>query len=175
MMPLTVSRKELLVDGNDQLFRQAIHDALGFSARLQEIRNRLGEVIGLTGPAYSILIAIEHLNQDGEVGVSRVSDHLHLSGAFVTIEVNKLVKAGLVDKVVHPEDGRRVLLTVTKKARSLLDELASVQRPVNDEIFAKLDREQFRAFAKVIALLVGGTEEGLALLNFLAEQRRRQA
>ena len=95
-MALTVSRPELLVDGEDHLFRQVIHDALGFSARLQEIRNRLGETIGLSGPAYSVLIAIDHLSQHGEVGVSRVSDHLHLSGAFVTMEVNKLVKAGLV-------------------------------------------------------------------------------
>ena len=139
-MPLTVSKPELLVDGEDHLFRQAVHDALGFSARLQEIRNRLGEVIGLSGPAYSILIAIEHLGQEGEVGVSKVGDHLHLSGAFVTIEVNKLVKSGLVDKVPHLEDGRRVVLTVTNKARALLDELASTQCPVNDTIFDGLSK-----------------------------------
>ncbi len=64
-MPLTVSRPELLVEGSDQQFRQVIHDALGFSSRLQEIRNQLGEVIGLTGPAYSILIAIDHLSSEG--------------------------------------------------------------------------------------------------------------
>lgn len=174
-MPLTVSRPELLVDGEDHLFRQVIHDALGFSVRLQEIRNRLGEAIGLTGPAYSILIAIEHLSQTEGVGVSRVSDHLHLSGAFVTIEVAKLVKAGLVHKEAHPEDGRRVILTVTDRARALLDELAPIQRPVNDTIFAGLDAAQFQSFAGIIASLVGGTEETLALLHLLAERRRRQA
>jgi DNA-binding MarR family transcriptional regulator len=175
MMPFTVSKPELLIDGSDSLFRQALHDALGFGARLQEIRNRLGETIGLSGPAYSILIAIEHLGQEGEVGISRVSDHLHLSGAFVTIEVNKLVKAGLVDKTPHPEDGRRVVLKVTAKASRLLDELAPTQRPVNDTIFDALDTKQFKAFAEIIGLLVGGTEEALALLHLQAEQRRRQA
>lgn len=174
-MPLTVSMPALLVDGEDHLFRQVIHDALGFSVRLQEIRNRLGEVIGLSGPAYSILIAIEHLGQSGEVGISRVSDHLHLSGAFVTIEVTKLVKAGLVRKEAHSEDGRRVLLTVTERACSLLDELSQVQRPVNNTIFAGLNAKQFRAFTMIISSLVAGTEEALALLNLLAEQRRRQA
>src|SRR5690348_11308671 len=43
-MTLTVSRPELLINGNDQLFRRALHDALGFGSRLQEIRNCLGEV-----------------------------------------------------------------------------------------------------------------------------------
>lgn len=174
-MALTVSRPELLAKGSDQLFRQVIHDALGFSVRLQEIRNQLGAVIGLSGPAFSILIAIDHLSSEGEVGISRISDHLHLSGAFVTLEVNKLVKAGFVNKETHPEDGRRVILTVTKIARAKLTELAETQRPVNDTIFGSLDAEEFRAFAKIIRSLVGGTEEALALLHLLAEQRRRLA
>ncbi len=174
-MPLTVSKPELLVHGDDQLFRQVIHDSLAFSARLQEIRNRLGETIGLTGPAYSIIIAIDHLATDGEVGVSRLSEHLHLSGAFVTIEVSKLVKSGLVAKAPHPDDGRRVLLSVTAKGLELLDELAETQRPVNDAIFDNLSAAQFQAFADIIASLVGGAKEALALQHLLAEQRRRLA
>ena len=174
-MPVTISRPELLEDGDDAAFRQMIHDALGFSTRLLEIRNRLGEVIGLTGPAFSILIAIEHLSKEADVGISQVSDHLHQSGAFVTLEVAKLVKAGLVDKFANPEDGRRVIVKVTDKARDLLNELAETQRPVNDAIFAGLDASQFRAFAEIAAKLVSGTEESLALLRYKAEQRRNRA
>lgn len=174
-MSLTVSRPELLYEGDDALFRQTIHDALGFSARLQEIRNGLGEAIGLTGPAYSILIAIEHLSETGDIGVSRVSDHLHLSGAFVTLEISKLVKAGLVSKTPDPEDGRRVILRVTAKARGLLDELVETQRPVNDAIFAGFDEAGFKALSRSMASLVTGTEEALSLLRFLAAQRRRRA
>jgi len=174
-MPVTISRTELLEDGDDAPFRQMIHDALGFSTRLLEIRNRLGEVIGLSGPAFSILIAIEHLSKDADVGISQVSDHLHQSGAFVTLEVAKLVKAGLVDKFANPEDGRRVIVKVTGKARALLAELAETQRPVNDAIFAGLDPEQFRALADIATRLVSGTEESLALLRYKAEQRKMRS
>lgn len=174
-MPVTISRPELLQDGDDAPFRQMIHDALGFGTRLLEIRNRLGEVIGLSGPAFSILIAIEHLSKDADVGISQVSEHLHQSGAFVTLEVAKLVKAGLVDKFANPEDGRRVIVEVTDKARALLAELAETQRPVNDAIFAGLDPDEFRTFATIAAKLVSGTEESLALLRYLAEQRRSRA
>lgn len=174
-MPMTISRPELLEDGDDAPFRQMIHDALGFGARLLEIRNRLGEVIGLSGPAFSILIAIEHLSKDADVGISQVSDHLHQSGAFVTLEVAKLVKAGLVDKFANPEDGRRVIVEVTGKARTLLAELAETQRPANDAIFAGLDPAEFRAFARIASKLVSGTEESLALLRYKAEQRRSRA
>jgi MarR family transcriptional regulator, organic hydroperoxide resistance regulator len=174
-MPLTVSRAELLVTEDDAVFRQAIHDALGFSSRLEEIRNGLAALTGLTGPAYSILIAIEHLSRETEVGISAVGEHLHLSGAFVTNEVNKLVKAGLVGKRQHRDDGRRVVLTVTAQASRLLNNLAPIQRPVNDAIFATLTRTQFRNFAQIIASLVNGTKEALPLLQFLAEQQRRRA
>lgn len=173
-MPLTVGKSELLVDGDDAVFRQVVHNSLGFASRIQEIRNRLGESIGLSGPAYSILISIEHLTISGEVGVNRIGDHLHLSGAFVTIEVSKLVKAGLVKKAVHPADGRRVLLSVTDQARDRLSQLAPIQQPVNDTIFGGLSAKQFHAFSIIVSSLVSGTEEALALLQLLGKRSRRR-
>ena len=174
-MAVTISRTELLEDGDDAAFRQLIHDALGFSTRLLEIRNMLGEVIGLSGPAFSILIAIDHLSLKRDVGISQVSDHLHQSGAFVTLEVAKLVTAGLVDKFANPDDGRRVIVRVTDKARALLAELVETQRPVNDAIFAGLNSREFRDFARIIAKLIAGTEGSYALLRYKAEQRRNIA
>lgn len=174
-MSTTVTLPTMLVDGDDRQFRTAVHDALAFGARLQEVRNRLGEAIGLSGPAYSVLISIDHLSDTGEVGVSRVGEHLHLSGAFVTIEVGKLVKAGLVTKEQHPEDGRRVLLRVSKAGRTRLDALIETQRPVNDAIFAGLSAAQFQQFCAIISSLLAGTQEALALQELFAEQRRRSA
>jgi DNA-binding MarR family transcriptional regulator len=174
-MSLTVTREALLCDGGDALFRQVIHDSLSFSIRLQEIRNRLGASIGLSGPAYSALIAIQHLGQTGEVGITRLAQHLHLSPAFVTIEVAKLVKAGLVLKEGDPDDGRRVVLRATDKAEKLLASLAVLQRPVNDTIFAGLSAGQFRMFAETVAQLVAGTEQALALAERAVEDARRRA
>lgn len=174
-MPLTASRPELLPGGSDVMLRQAIHDSLAFSARMQEIRTRLGELIGLSGPAYTILITIQHLSETGDVGINRVSEFLHLSGAFVTIEIGKLVNAGLVSKTPDPDDGRRVIVRVTKKANTLLKSLLEIQRPANDLIFGGLDAKQFKAFAVSIAALVRGTDECLTLVRYRAEQRRRKA
>ncbi len=94
----TVTRPELLIEGSDWAFRQFVHDTLAFSARLQQVRGQLGQVIGLSGMQYTVLIAIAHLRAvDEKVGVNLVADHLHFSGAFITIEINKLVAAGLVE------------------------------------------------------------------------------
>lgn len=166
---LTVSRTELLVDGSDRDFRQLVHDTLAFAARIQEVRSRLGGLIGLSGAQYTILVAVAHLQgRDGGVGVNLLAEHLHLSGAFVTIEVNKLVAADLVTKEVNPEDRRRVLLTVTAKANQLLDDLTTVQRPANDALFGCLSAVDFHAFREVVAQLVLTGDRTLKLLDYLA-------
>jgi DNA-binding MarR family transcriptional regulator len=161
-----VSRPELLVEGDDAVFRGLVHDALAFSARIQAVRAQLGELIGLSGSQYTILITIAHREDGAGVGVNAVAEHLHLSGAFVTIEVNKLLAARLVAKETNPDDRRRVLLTTTPKARRLLGSLAKVQAPVNDALFAPLTREEFEVVSAVMSRLV---EAGDRALNLIAQ------
>src|SRR5947209_2850758 len=95
---LTVSRPQLLTGGDDDSFRKFIHEMIAYSARIQEIRKLFGEYVGLTGVQYTILISISQMEEIADVGVNAVADHLHLSGAFVTTEVNKLAKLKLVTK-----------------------------------------------------------------------------
>jgi MarR family transcriptional regulator, organic hydroperoxide resistance regulator len=166
----TVTRPELLAGGTDLPFRQFVHDMLAFAGHIQEVRNRLAAMIGLSGTQYTILIAISHLlRAEGGVGVNRVAEHLHLSGAFVTIEVNRLVDAGLVSKRSNPEDRRRVLLTLTAKARNLLDRLRPVQRPVNDTLFESISAAEFDLLRRVMGRLVANGGRALRLVDYLAE------
>ena len=163
----TVSRLELLVGGSDDAFRQFVHDTLAFAARLQQIRNQLGQVVGLSGTQYTVLIAIAHLSGTEEkVGVNLVADHLHFSGAFITIEINKLVAAGLVEKETDAEDRRRVVLTITAKARALLNELAPVQRPANDVLFSCLSARDFEKLRKIMSDMVQTADEAIRLLDY---------
>src|SRR5258708_13738058 len=83
------------------------------TARLQEVRSKLGQVIGLSGTQYTVLIAIAHLRAtDEKVGVNLVADHFHFSGAFITIEINKLVAAGLFEQDTDPEHRRSFFLAI---------------------------------------------------------------
>lgn len=165
----TVSRPALLVDRDDSAFRQLVHDLLAFSARLNDVRNRFGAYIGLTGIQYTLLISVNHLGAGkGEgVGVKALAEHLSLSGAFVTIETTKLAKLGLIEKRPNARDRRRVLLTVSAKGRSLLDQLAPVQREVNDELFGSLDAERFAALADMARTLKRDAARALLLADYL--------
>jgi len=174
----TVSRPQLMVAGSDRAFRQFIHDMLAFSARLQTVRDQLGEVIGLSGTQYTVLIAVAHLSgEGGKVGVNQVAEHLHFSGAFITIEVNKLVAAGLLDKETNSEDRRRVVLRITDKARALLNELAPVQRPVNDRLFDCYSAGDFERVRKLLSKMVDAADDAIRMMGSTpaaAAQRHRK-
>jgi len=164
---LTVSRPQLIVNGNDEQFRHFVHDTLAFAMRIQEIRNRFGEYIGLTGTQYTMLIAIAKDERAGELGINQVAEGTHFSPPFVTIEVNRLVALKLVAKTTNPADRRRVRLSVTAKGHELLNRLKSIQAPVNDELFSTLSRDDFQFLRKKVEELVVSADRALKLLDFL--------
>lgn len=166
--PPTVTQAEFLKDGNDRAFRQMVHDSLAFAARLEAIRDGFARLIGLTGIQYTILIAVNHRQFEQKVSVSDVAAHLHLSGAFITNETNKLVRLGLLIKEQDPADGRRLVLRTTTEAQDRLTELAEVQSEVNDEHFAPLaEADNFDVFRAIMSDLVDSTDRALALLHGL--------
>ncbi len=170
ILPLTISRPELQINGSDQDFRAFVHGMLAFAARLGAVRTGFAAAIGLTGIQYTILISVSHLEPLGEVSVSRVAEHLHVSGAFVTIECGKLLKLGLLTKQPDPQDRRRVCLSITKKGAELLQRLAPLQAQVNDVLFGFLDGEKFRQFRGMVDRMTECGDQAVALLKFLGKQ-----
>lgn len=166
--PLTVTRDELLIDGADHSFRAMVHAALAFSVRLTAIRDGYAEIVGLSGPQYTILVSLQHLQDMGDVGVKLLADHLSLSGTFVTTETRKLEEAGFVTKAKATGDRRRVSLRTTAAGEGLLRGLSTVQQQVNNVHFGSLSREEFTMLCKVMPELVASTDAGLSLLRHLA-------
>jgi DNA-binding MarR family transcriptional regulator len=167
--PLTISRPEMLVSGSDRQFRRLVHSLFGFFARHEAVRSGHAARIGLVGIEYTVLISIRHLSaEEGDVSVNRVATHLHLSGAFVTMVTNKLLKRGLIHKSVDPADRRRVKLEVSNQGNELLAELAPVQRQVNDVQFGCLSASEFRQLLKMTERLIESSERAVQLQRYLA-------
>ena len=169
----TASRPELLEHGSDARFRSLIHDMLAFSGHIEAIRNGFGEEIGLSGPQYTILIAVAHLEGGSGIGINALASHVHLSSAFVTTEVNKLVTTRLMTKRPNPDDRRRVLLTVAPAGWKRLDALAPHQRQINDALFGALGRNDFLALSRIMAELVPCAQRAAALQEFLGHPEPR--
>ena len=60
-LPATVSRAPLLKGGSDQRFRVLVADLFTISNRMEMVREHLGRRMGISGPQYSIVVAVAHL------------------------------------------------------------------------------------------------------------------
>src|SRR5512145_779315 len=119
--PLTVSRKALLAGGSDEQFRGLIHDLIAYGHRLDACRDAFAEIIGVSGVQYEILMLVSRAEG---LSVGEVAARLHRSGAFITIEANKLAQRSILEKSSDPADGRRVLLRITAHGARLVERLA---------------------------------------------------
>jgi DNA-binding MarR family transcriptional regulator len=166
-LPLTVSRPGLLARGSDAEFRGLIHDLIAYGHKLDACRDAFAAIAGVSGVQYEILMLVSRA--DG-LPVGEVAARLHRSGAFITIEANKLVAQGILDKASDPADGRRVLLKNTARSFELLERLAPYQRRVNDVLFEFLDAKRFRELRALAAQLVGSGDRAVAMLELLRHE-----
>jgi len=168
----TISREELLVDGTDAAFRELVHGILAFGALHSEIRDGHARYIGITGPQYSVMTAIRHLESPT---ITRVAQHLSVTPTFVTAETNKLRTAGLVSKTRSTEDSRAVVLGLTSDGEALLDQLSDTQRQINDVEFDHLTRDEFTRLNATLATLIENSERAIELQRFLQRTPARPA
>ncbi len=173
---MTVSRPELLVEGADTEFRGLVHDLMAFAHHIETCRDGFGAFVGLSGVQYEILMAVKRFQEPGGsqgasgagISVGQVAARLHRSGAFITLEVNKLVAKGVLAKDDDPADGRRVLLSMGAEGESLVRALAPVQQQVNDVLFACLDGKRFERLRALATELVGCGDRASALIDYLS-------
>src|SRR5712672_213402 len=57
-LPATVTRAPLLKGGSDQRFRVLVADLFTISMRMEMVREHLGRRMGISGPQYSIVVAL---------------------------------------------------------------------------------------------------------------------
>ncbi|MGD9920263.1 MAG: MarR family winged helix-turn-helix transcriptional regulator [Pseudorhodoplanes sp.] len=159
--PATVTRAALLDRGSDKRFRGFVYDLLTIATRMNAVREHLARRMKLSGPQYSVLMAVAQARGDGGVGVGALARLLHVSSAFVATETGKLAQAGLIAKRPNPKDRRGVLLDITRAGRALIEDNSAEIRAVNDEFFGQLDRASFETAASAIALIELGSRKAM--------------
>jgi DNA-binding MarR family transcriptional regulator len=110
-----------------------------------------------------------------DAGIAQIAELLHFSGAFVTIEVNKLVKMGLVIKEPNPTDGRRVVLRASAEGERRLAALAAYQRPINDALFKSLKHDEFLALHRLMTNLSADADAALAMADYVEAELKSSA
>ncbi len=136
------------------------------------MKRYLGKRLGLTGPQYTIMMAVKELQGEMGVSVGRVGEYLHVTGTFVTIESGKLLKKGLMEKRSDAQDGRVSLLSLSPKGAKALQSLFPELQQINDVFFELNSRTEFERLCKSLEKLVGNSQRALALVNAARDEAR---
>lgn len=169
--PPTVSRKALLIDGSDRTCQRLIYNLLTVAARMEECRDAVATRCGVSGPQYSILMAIARQQGEGGVSATSIARLLHVSPAFIASETRKLMAKGLMEKRRNPIDRRGVLLSVSTTGRELVHRYAGTIRRMNDTLFGRQTTEEFRTLAAILEVLVETSTQTAAMLEDLEPER----
>lgn len=172
-LPLSISRPEILIDGNDGDFRRLIHRMLIGSARLSAVREAIGERVGVSGANYTMLMAVLRLQGTAGVSISALAEYLEVSGPYVTSVINKLSAQGFVKKAANPKDKRGVLVKLTPVGRKRVLQAFEFICNVNDRLFEGVGREEYRAVANFNAKFIRNTQTTLDWIDRQPGSRSR--
>jgi DNA-binding MarR family transcriptional regulator len=173
-LPSTTSRRALLKGGSDHDFRALVHDLLTVSSRMERVRGHLGARMGVSGPQYSVLIAIAHLQGEHGVSVGTLAKALHVSNAFIASETGKLAQRGLLHKRTNPNDRRGILLSIAPAGRIEIGKIGDEIRAINDLFFGVLDAKAFAALSKAVGALVHSSRKAIHYVS-AADQQELEA
>lgn len=133
--------------------RQISREIASIHAHLQTIRDFWARALGVTGPQWVILTALQELDRGEGVPVNAVSNRLLVDSSFVTTQSNLLEKNGFVRRKMSQEDARVVLMSLTNKTYRGMSALVERQSELEAFIFEEFADQGLDEFLLTIMAL----------------------
>ena len=149
---------------NQEIIRQFVWDIASINVHLEEIRQFWARELGISGPQWMILMAIDDLDGGKGVAVKDVSAMLHVDPSFVTTQSKMLEKNGFMRRVPSSEDARVVLMSLSDKARKQIATLTSRREGLSQFVFAEFDDRALRDMTDQLAALKKRLEKATLML-----------
>ena len=173
--PVTISRKDFLVQGSDAEFRRSIYAMVQSVGRLLACRDAFGKELNLTPSQFVVLMGVAHAQGTGGVTIRELADHVALASTHVTTEVRRLEEAGLLVKRPSPVDKRSVRVFLQTRGEQEVARVAPFIRLINDVLFEDIDPDALKTAQAVARQLILNSESALAEIRKHHLQRKEQS
>ncbi|EGX55211.1 MarR family transcriptional regulator [Streptomyces zinciresistens K42] len=125
------------------------HEVAVFARRAEQTRlGGVGQVRNSMDRAAYLLL--NRLDKEGPMGVKALAASMGIDSSTVTRQVAPLVDTGLVKRTSHPEDGRAVVLQLSPRGQSRLDEVRASRRQLMAELTQDWAPEERTAFCTLL-------------------------
>ncbi|MET8983483.1 MarR family transcriptional regulator [Streptomyces sp. NPDC004539] len=135
--------------GDTGLLDALQHEVALFARRAEQTRlGGVGQVRNSMDRAAYLLL--NRLDKEGPMGVKALAASMGIDSSTVTRQVAPLVDTGLVKRTSHPEDGRAVVLQLSPRGKSRLEEVRSSRRQLMAELTEDWQPEEREAFCSLL-------------------------
>ncbi|RDV04656.1 MarR family winged helix-turn-helix transcriptional regulator [Undibacter mobilis] len=163
--PASVSADTLLIDGTDGCFLTMIYNLWAFNQHMEAARNSLAKHFELSGPQYTIFMAIARFEGQEGINARDLSKLLQVSPGFIATEIKSLVSLGLLTKSIDGRDRRMHRLQTSDQGRKLLRTNSSFVCKMNDLLFGGLTSEEVQQLVTLSSKLTHQSERTSAILD----------
>ena len=169
--PPTTSRVDFLKNGSDDWLRDAIYRLVQALGRLVACREAFGKELGLTGSQFTVLMGVAYRQGEDGITIASLSSYIGLASTHVTTEVGRLIRKDLLIKRPNKDDGRSVLISLSRKGEEAVRKVSPMVRSVNDFLFKDINREQLATVNNFAATLMNNSEFALAEIRIIEAAR----
>ncbi|WP_411105718.1 MarR family winged helix-turn-helix transcriptional regulator [Streptomyces sp. cmx-4-9] len=125
------------------------HQVAVFARRAEQTR------LGGVGQARNSMdraayLLLNRLDLEGPMGVKALAGGMGIDSSTVTRQVAPLVDSGLVKRTSHPEDGRAVVLALSPRGLTRLEEVRSSRRELMARVTEGWSEEERKAFTELL-------------------------
>jgi DNA-binding MarR family transcriptional regulator len=130
----------------------------GRIARLYQTQSAASEAafaeLGITNGDFAVLAALRR-NEPNTLTAGDLIGELMISSGGVTQRVDRLTDRGLVDRRSHPDDRRRIVITLTQSGRGCIDTALSQRLETEESLLQDLSPRQRADLARLLSKLIG--------------------
>ncbi|WP_406409694.1 MarR family transcriptional regulator [Streptomyces halstedii] len=136
--------------GADHLLDALQHQVAVFARRAEQTRlGGVGQVRNSMDRAAYLLL--NRLDKEGPMGVKALAAGMGIDSSTVTRQVAPLVDTGLVKRTSHPEDGRAVVLQLSPRGQTRLEEVRTSRRELMSRVTDDWTEEERDVFCSLLA------------------------
>ena len=129
---------------------------INYLARLMEhaLREQISPVAVVPGQFAQLL----SLYQEDGLTQAQLCERVRIEQPTMARTLARMERDGLIDRLPDPVDGRRSLVTLTKRARDIEDDLIAAARRVNSAATRRLTKSQIATFMQTMDAIIGNLE-----------------
>ena len=97
---------------------------------------------GLNGPSFDMLATLRRAGPPFSLSPSDLIASTMVTSGTMTNRIDQLQKAGFVERVKNPDDGRGFLISLTKKGFNVIDEAVTAHVATQERLVSDLSTKQ---------------------------------